>query len=192
MFKRQKPPKLAEWLLKGMFPDDGRFTTVGDLEEVYQDLVKEKGFLRAQIWYWSQVLRSIIPVMKDFISWRLAMLKNYLKMTARNFIKHKTFTFINIVGLAIGMTCCIVIFKFVRGETGYDTYHPHCDRLYRITVASEILSSGGTSTGALSSPLWAPAMQKRFPEIENTTRMVFSFEPLLFEIGDNRINQDNV
>ncbi len=192
MTKDNKPPRLAEWFMKGIFPDGGKYSTLGDLEEVFQGQVKEKGYFRAYLWYWLQVLKSIRPFTKGFVVWRLIMLKNCHKVTIRNLMKYKTFTLINVFGLILGMTCCIVIFKFVQGETGWDTTFPNKERLYRLTVASEVLSTGERQTWATSPLLWAPAMEKLYPEIEKTTRMVFSYDPILIESGHNHVEQGNV
>jgi len=57
------------------------------------------------------------------------MLKNYLKIALRNFKRHKGYTFLNIAGFAIGMACCLIIFLYVRHETGFDTYHKDVERI---------------------------------------------------------------
>ena len=60
------------------------------------------------------------------------MLKNYLKIAFRNLIRHKTFSLINISGLAIGMACCLLITIFVQDELSYDRFHENANRIYRI------------------------------------------------------------
>ena len=61
------------------------------------------------------------------------MIKNYLLVAIRNFRKGKVFSFINIMGLAVGMTCCFLIMLFVRDELSYDHFQNKLDQLYRIT-----------------------------------------------------------
>jgi len=78
------------------------------------------------------------------------MFKNFLKISIRNLLKHKSFALINILGLALGMMCCIIITKFVISEVGYDTYHENGDRLYRVSIESELIKSGESWKGALS------------------------------------------
>ena len=60
------------------------------------------------------------------------MLKNYLKITTRNILKHKGYSFINVTGLATGIACCLLIFIYVKGELTYDHFHSKKDRLYRV------------------------------------------------------------
>ena len=120
------------------------------------------------------------------------MLKNYLKIAFRNLKRNKSFSLINIAGLALGLTCCIIITKFVISETGYDTYHKNVDRLYRVSIESEMLKSGESWKGALSPILWGPALLKEYPEVENYTRIMKSWEPLTFNIKNNHLQQDNI
>lgn len=120
------------------------------------------------------------------------MFKNYLKIALRNLKKQKIYSFINVFGLALGLMCCIIISQFVISEIGFDTYHSNGDRLYRVSTISEMLSSGEKWKNALSSILWGPAMNRDFPEVENFTRIVKSWEPLPVELNNHRILLDNV
>jgi putative ABC transport system permease protein len=61
------------------------------------------------------------------------MIKNYQLVAIRNFRKGKVFSFINVMGLAVGMTCCFLIMLFVRDELSFDHFQNKLDRLYRIT-----------------------------------------------------------
>ena len=58
------------------------------------------------------------------------MIKNYLKIAFRNLWRHRVFSFINIMGLAVGMTACFLIFLYVRFELSYDSFHSKADRIY--------------------------------------------------------------
>ena len=62
------------------------------------------------------------------------MLQNFFKTAWRNLLRHKVTTVINIAGLALGITCCLVIFLLVRFELGFDRFHPDKDRIYRVVV----------------------------------------------------------
>ena len=87
------------------------------------------------------------------------MFTNYLKLAIRHMKRHWGYSLINILGLSIGMACCILIFLWVRHELSYDKFHEKADDLYLITVSSD----RGTWT---SSP-WAlvPTLKNDFPEI---------------------------
>jgi len=97
------------------------------------------------------------------------MLKNHFKIALRNLLRHKTFSFINILGLAVGMTACILIFLYVSFETSYDNLHTKADRIYRVVTdtktPSETISQGRTTT-----PI-AINLKKDFPEIEDAVRL---------------------
>lgn len=110
------------------------------------------------------------------------MFKNYLKIAFRNIKKHKGYSFINILGLAIGMTICILILLFVHYELSYDTYHKHADRIYRIERVW--LSADGSIRGHLCSvaPSFVPFLEQEFPEVENAARM--------YDAGNIRISLD--
>ncbi|MGB2845542.1 MAG: ABC transporter permease, partial [Candidatus Aminicenantaceae bacterium] len=60
------------------------------------------------------------------------MFNNYLKIALRNIIKHKAVSFINVLGLAIGMALCILILVYVQDELGYDSFYENADRIYRV------------------------------------------------------------
>ena len=97
------------------------------------------------------------------------MLNNYLKIALRNLKKHKAYSFINIAGLAVGMTCCILILLWVRDELSYDRYHENADRIYRITYAEEI---GDAYDHYAPSPfVAAPTFAAEIPGINAYTRL---------------------
>ena len=96
------------------------------------------------------------------------MIKNYLKTAVRNLFKHKGYTFINILGLAIGMTACLLILMFVRHELSYDGYHQNSDRIYR--VAMEARWGGRDFDIAVVPAATAKTMVTDFPEVEDAVR----------------------
>jgi putative ABC transport system permease protein len=163
------PPRIAEWIFKRIFPDNGKFTTLGDLSEVYQDLVRDKSILRAHIWYWHQLLKSLPSFLTDFFYWRKSMLKNYLKIALRIIRRNKVFSVINITGLAVGIACCFLILSWVRHELNYDHFHQNADDVYRII--SEFHSEGGeiNRTTTSQAPL-AGILKERYPEIIDAAR----------------------
>ena len=61
------------------------------------------------------------------------MIKNYLKIAWRNITKHKVYTIINVLGLALGICACIVIYIITSYEFSFDRFHPDKERIYRIT-----------------------------------------------------------
>ncbi|MFK7845333.1 MAG: permease prefix domain 1-containing protein, partial [Rhodothermales bacterium] len=79
--------------------------------------------------YWGKVKQE--RRLKDELIWRWSMLKNYVKIAVRHLQKQKGYAFINISGLAIGLTCFILISLFVQFELSYDTFHDKSDQIYR-------------------------------------------------------------
>lgn len=99
------------------------------------------------------------------------MIKNYLKIAFRFFVKNKTFGMINLIGLAIGTLCCLYILLYVNDQHSYDKHHDHAKNIYRVT---SLLNSptDGVSKMATCSPPIAPAMKNEFGEVMQYTRMV--------------------
>lgn len=97
------------------------------------------------------------------------MFKNYFKIALRNLWRHKTFSFINIMGLAVGMAACFLIYLYVHFETSYDAFNTKADRIYRlvtnIKTPSDLMQLGSSST------TMAIQLQKDFPEVESFVRI---------------------
>src|ERR1700761_6180145 len=108
------------------------------------------------------------------------MIKNYFKVAIRNLLRSRVFSFINIMGLAIGMTACYLIFQYVRFETSYDSWHTKADRIYR--VVSDIRTPSETIHGGLTVAPVAINVKKDFPEVEEAVRV--SSDELLVRKGD--------
>ncbi len=93
------------------------------------------------------------------------MLRNYLKTAFRNLFRHKTFSFINILGLTGGLTCCLLIFVFVVNEYSYDQFHAKKDRIFRVHYLI-----GDFNIGRIP-PVMSEHIATYFPEVEKTGRM---------------------
>jgi putative ABC transport system permease protein len=98
------------------------------------------------------------------------VLKNYFKTTIRNLWKNKTYSFINILGLAIGTLCCLYILLYVQDQYSYDKQHKDANNIYRITTSLTL--PGDKHTNATSSPPIAPAMKNDFGEVKQFTRVI--------------------
>src|SRR5205809_7993520 len=98
------------------------------------------------------------------------MFKNYLKTAWRFLLKNKTFSFINILGLAIGTLCCLYIVLYVEDQNSYDKYYKNAQDIYRITTTTSF--SGDKHDMATTSPPIAPALKNDFQEVQQFTRIV--------------------
>ncbi len=97
------------------------------------------------------------------------MLKNYLKIALRNIWRQKGYSFINIAGLAVGITCCIFIMLYVRHELSYDAYHADVERIFRITLRKQTESRETHYAGC--SPLVTETLREHYPQVESAARV---------------------
>ncbi|MGD8536202.1 MAG: ABC transporter permease [Candidatus Aminicenantes bacterium] len=97
------------------------------------------------------------------------MFRNYLKIALRNIKRHKGYSFINIVGLAVGMACCILILLWVQDELSYDRFHKNADDIYR--VLQDINFADHSTTWAITQGPLGPSLKEDFPEIIDATRI---------------------
>ena len=111
------------------------------------------------------------------------MLKNYLKIAWRQTMRNPGTSLINISGLTIGITVCLLIGLFIWDEWQYDDFHPDKEQVYRIT--SMRLGSGEESAWASTSPVLGPSLVTDFPEIESSLRLYRIRQKLLFKPNES-------
>jgi len=134
---------------------------VGDVEELYQIHKKRKGAFGAQLYLIKQIFRSVPYFIHSSVYWGVAMLRNYLKIAVRNLYKYKLNSAINIFGMAIALSVCLLILLFVQDELSYDQYHENKDRVYRLINGESLWNS----------PNEAKLFKSNFPEIEESVRI---------------------
>lgn len=100
------------------------------------------------------------------------MFKNFLKVALRNLLKRKSYTVINVLGLATGMAICLLIVLFINDELSFDKQHEKGDRIYRMVVKRQY--PGRTTSYALIPQSYAKAVKEELPEVEEAVR-VFDF-----------------
>ena len=98
------------------------------------------------------------------------MFKSYFKTAFRFLLKNKTFSFINIIGLATGTLCCLYILLYVQDQYSYDKQHTNVNDVYRVTTTLQL--PGDNHKNSTCSPPIVPAMKHDFPEIEQYARAV--------------------
>ncbi|HET9432287.1 MAG TPA: ABC transporter permease, partial [Chitinophagaceae bacterium] len=101
------------------------------------------------------------------------MIKSYIKIAWRNMMKNKTFSFINIFGLSIGLTCCMLISMYLYYELSFDSHHKNADRVYQL--GTTFVKEGKEDRTANTPAPMARTMQMVFPEIEKSTRLLRTF-----------------
>ncbi len=118
------------------------------------------------------------------------MLKSYLKIALRSLKRHKVFSIINVLGLSVGLACCMLIGLYISEETSYDKFHTNSDNIYRFT--REFISPDGSTSLHLSrlAPPFGPLAKEDFSgEIEKIGRMMSVGGPVKY---NNRLyDEDN-
>ena len=150
----QKPPAFAVWLLKRFFPDEtGLYTQLGDLDEAFNAMARNRGRFAARAWYWLAAARSIPYSIMSATAWSFLMIRHYLKLASNNLRKHRAGSLINVAGLSLGLAFCILTYLFVGDElsplTGFMTRPIRYIRLWSMTI----FTSGLTGVGRFP---WRP------------------------------------
>lgn len=159
---------------------------IDDLEMEYQDRAHHQGRAYAAIWYAFHVLRALPELLFLGIHWRMTMFYNYLKTAFRNLKHYKVYSFINIVGLSVGLACCILIFMWVRYELSYDQFHENADSLYRVIRVS---STDPNETSVVTPAPLVPAIKEELPEVLAATRFMWGGRHLIRH-GDRSFFED--
>jgi len=178
--KIYKIPQLFSWLIDFFISDSDVFHLKGDYEEIYDGIHKENGKFRATLWILKQITFSAILYFTESTFWSVTMFKNYLKIACRNIFKHKGYSTINILGLAIGIACTILILQWVQDELSYDRFHKNADHLYVATFSN---GSKVTPTAL------AGFLKSEYPEVMNTSRLSFMGRNLI-KYGEKETNED--
>ncbi len=170
--KQHTSPRLARWLWNKYCKDEEKSTLVHDLDEYFSEISIDKKRMNACFWYWKQVIGSMLSLTKQQFLVGCTMFKNYLITTLRKIKKQKAFSFINISGLTLGMTCCILIFLWVQDEMSYDRFFSHSDELYRLVVVEQ--QQNRLDMVDIKTPwLAAEVLKESIPEIRDAARFHF-------------------
>ena len=110
------------------------------------------------------------------------MIYHYISVALRNLIRQPGYSSINILGLAIGITCCMLIILYIENELSYDRHHEHADRIYRVVNGS----SARTPTAV------GPALKDQFPEVEDFARMRGTVNIWMMSYGDSGFYERDV
>jgi putative ABC transport system permease protein len=152
-----------------------------DFDDHFQYLVRHRGRIQARIWYWFQLLGMIPSCVNNSLTWSTAMFLNNLKTALRVFGRHKSFTLINITGLAIGIASSILILLWVQDELGYDGFHEHGDDVYRIVGKGKAGTRGVSDYYAVTPLPLGPTLKREYPEVIMATR--YNDASIRFQLG---------
>ncbi|MGC3943573.1 MAG: ABC transporter permease [Chryseolinea sp.] len=166
----------------------------GDLIEVYREWSNKHGRKTANFRLAVELLLLFRPGIirpwqsPQFIN-TYSMYRSFIVVAWRNFLKSKGYSSINILGLAIAMTACMLIVLYVRHELSFDRFNENADRIYRVNT--EVKFGDNHIIVAAAGASFASTAMSEFPQIEAATRILWR-ESLLVNVGDERIRQQNV
>jgi len=160
-------PKIGAKLLEHFLRSEDLNQRLGDFEEVYISISSKSGVRAARLWYGRQILKSLPGLIFNSLIWSIVMFKNYLKISLRNLLRYRGYSFLNIAGLTVGMACFILLILWVNDEISYDRFHENFQNIYRIVVekpSSNLLNISPRTPAPLASSL-----KEEFPEIVHAT-----------------------
>ncbi len=177
---RKPSGPLARLLLKSLrclslYED--MFAISRDIEAEYDVIRANRGRIPAHLWLLGTAGTAVSTYLIFSAHWRISMFRNYVKIAFRNVRRHKTFSFINILGLAVGITACLWMLIFVISEISFDAFHTHKDRIFRVTA--EWGEEGNRTRFAASMPGIAPVLGREIPEVEYAARIKSAFNPIV-------------
>ncbi len=165
-----KPSALACWLLAKMIDNNVLYSAVGDVEEGYNNVYNKYGRFAAYCWFWIQVILCLPKYAKNSTYWSMIMIKNYLKIAIRNIKRYRGYSFINIMGLAIGLTCTILIMLYIKYEFSYDQYHENKEYIYRVVMYQKGNMYRGTEWFNATPGALKPIVNDAIPEVLRSSR----------------------
>ncbi|MAE84118.1 MAG: hypothetical protein CMB80_15350 [Flammeovirgaceae bacterium] len=165
------PPKIALKFFRWFCREDLQKYIEGDLFELFEEQVETKGLNKARLLFTWEVLKLFRPdiirlnrSITQINQW--TMFKNYLKVGIRNILKYKTFSFINVFGLAVAMSVAMLIILMIVDQKQADRFHEHTERMSRVVTRSD----DGPRNASTPIPL-AEALQEE-PSVEHVTQLV--------------------
>jgi putative ABC transport system permease protein len=190
------PPRLMSRLLDWWSGHADIEDLKGDLDEAFAEQVTHNGPFRARFSYTRQVLsicfsyalrrrKSSASYSPFYTQNSLSMFNNYFKIAIRNFLKHKLFTSINIVGLALGMSICLLALSISVSIFQTDSFHEKKDRIYQIN--SYISDVDNSRIYGSTYPAVASQLQEKYPFIEEVVKIKSGFRPE-FDHHSNYLN----
>ena len=117
------------------------------------------------------------------------MFKSLVKNAFRNITHKFGYSFLNILGMTLGITSALFLILYVSDELSFDRYHEHGERIYR--VQSHITETDDEFTWIVAQIPFAPQVKEDYAEVENFTRL-FNFQRALFINGDVEFTEEDV
>ncbi|MEL6559425.1 MAG: ABC transporter permease [Bacteroidota bacterium] len=187
---KTNPPRLAKKIFRWFASEAWHDEILGDLEEQYSDyLHQHKKWLADLIFYYETILFLRPHIIKKRTKTRKVMLtRNNIKISYRNLVKNKTYSLINILGLALGLTTCLLIYLYVNYDTSYDDFQD--ENTYRMWI-NRVYPEREVNYPFVPHS-FGPQLVEDFPEIEAQGRCFKPFNPTTVKVGDNYYIENNL
>ncbi len=170
---------LTWWILSLLVDKEMCDSILEDLHVQFDYQRRERGIIAALVRHFYHCIIIIFPLVLARIIGDLAMFKSYFKIVFRNFLRNRVFSFIHLSGLAVGMTCFILIMLYVRYELSYDSFHENGEQIYRVAcqLPGEAYGLSEDIMAITPAPM-GPTLMENIPEIRLATRFN-SIDPML-------------
>jgi putative ABC transport system permease protein len=185
----KKPPKFFLWVLRRLVVYEDLFAISGDYELEYTRICQHRGRAWAFFWLSWNTIKAVIYYSMFIMKWSTVMLRNYLKVAFRNIKRHKVYSFINIAGLTIGMTCMVLLFLWIQDELSFDKFHQKIDDIY---ITSAHIKKEKDELQLPSVPGIGPLLEELFPEVEESARFLAGYRTFILRYKDRTFSEPKV
>lgn len=184
--RKKSPPKIAKRIISRLSFYEKEHALSEAIEAEYYEIRVRKGAVKSWIWYWFHTVQALFHYIYFSLAGRMAMFKNFLKLTYRNIKRQKVYSLINIAGLALGLTLSILIILYIKYEFSYDRHNKNEDRIYRVICEISEPDTGRREKYAATVTMLEPTLKEELPEIERSVRLkdwdgVLRYEDTFFE-----------
>ncbi len=169
-----QPPKNALRFLRWFCRRDYLEEIEGDLIEIFESHAIDNPQSARRKFWWQVLLHFRPDFIRSFHSNSVinsAMFFHYLKVAWRNLSRHRLYSFINLSGLTVGMTCFLLVAFFIQYQLSYDRHFPDNDRIYRVIQQQEGNAFRGSDLFAVTPRPLASAVREQIPEVESAVRL---------------------
>ena len=184
-----KPPKIFLWILRQLTAYEDLFAISGDYEIEYAGICQNQGRLWAFLWLLGNTVQAVLYYSVFIVKWSTVMFRNYLKIAWRNINRHKLFSFINIAGLTLGMTCVVLLLLWIQGELSYDQFHEKIDDIYIVSAHIKIEKD---KLQVPSVPGVGPLLEEMFPEVEESARFLAGYRTFILSYKERTFSEHRV
>lgn len=193
-----RPPHWMLWLLNRFHPENTLEEVEGDLDELYQSWCQEYGLFIANFKY----ILNLISVLPPFVRRRKhekkyenvsnlqpAMISSYFKIAWRNLAKNKAYSFINISGLAVGMTVAMLIGLWIYDELSFNKYHQKYDRIGQInSISTDPFTGVKEGSPFMPIPMGA-ALKQNYSHLFSKVLISWKTEDYTLKFGEKNLTE---